>query len=391
MTVAGAYGMGKTRLAAELARHCHTRRRRGALRLRAGPARGGARGDRAHARRAAADAARARRRRPRAGRGAARAARARRAARRSRSRPGSSPPRSHGSSRATRSRSSHSTPTACVRSPRCTPRPAARSRSPTWSPRLAASPAACTRQRANGPAARPPTRVDTLADQTASGRSQARALETELAGSVIDLQSTRERVARFGGTDDGPTSRGLPVQGPRPVRPRRRRVLLRSRGTRRRTGRACWSARSLLAVVGPSGSGKSSVVRAGLLPALAGGVLPGSHNWTQAVIRPGAHPLRELGARRAARAARAQRAGRRPVRGALHDLRGRARADRLRRRRSARSAATSWWSSYAPTSTATAPPTPSSRARSAPITSWSGRCRATSCGARSSARRSAPG
>ena len=30
----------------------------------------------------------------------------------------------------------------------------------------------------------------------------------------------------------------------------------------------------LLAVVGPSGSGKSSVVRAGLLPALAGGVLP---------------------------------------------------------------------------------------------------------------------
>ena len=32
----------------------------------------------------------------------------------------------------------------------------------------------------------------------------------------------------------------------------------------------------LLAVVGPSGSGKSSAVRAGLLPALAGGVLPGS-------------------------------------------------------------------------------------------------------------------
>ena len=31
----------------------------------------------------------------------------------------------------------------------------------------------------------------------------------------------------------------------------------------------------LLAVVGPSGSGKSSLVRAGLLPALAAGVLPG--------------------------------------------------------------------------------------------------------------------
>ena len=47
-------------------------------------------------------------------------------------------------------------------------------------------------------------RVDTLADQAASGRSQARALETELAGSVIDLQSTRERLARFGGAEDRP-------------------------------------------------------------------------------------------------------------------------------------------------------------------------------------------
>ena len=50
----------------------------------------------------------------------------------------------------------------------------------------------------------------------------------------------------------------------------------------------------LLAVVGPSGSGKSSVVRAGLLPALAGGVLPGKPELGQVVIRPGAHPAREL-------------------------------------------------------------------------------------------------
>ena len=54
----------------------------------------------------------------------------------------------------------------------------------------------------------------------------------------------------------------------------------------------------LLAVVGPSGSGKSSVVRAGLLPALAGGVLPGSERLDAALIRPGEHPMREL--RRAA-------------------------------------------------------------------------------------------
>ena len=47
-------------------------------------------------------------------------------------------------------------------------------------------------------------------------------------------------------------------------------------------------------MVGPSGSGKSSVARAGLLPALADGVVPGSEGWRQAVMRPGARPLAEL-------------------------------------------------------------------------------------------------
>ena len=49
-----------------------------------------------------------------------------------------------------------------------------------------------------------------------------------------------------------------------------------------------------LAVVGPSGSGKSSVVRAGLIPALRNGALPGSERWWIAVMQPGAHPLLEL-------------------------------------------------------------------------------------------------
>ena len=42
----------------------------------------------------------------------------------------------------------------------------------------------------------------------------------------------------------------------------------------------------LLAVVGEAGVGKSSVVRAGLLPALAAGVLPGSARWRQVVVTP---------------------------------------------------------------------------------------------------------
>ncbi len=49
-----------------------------------------------------------------------------------------------------------------------------------------------------------------------------------------------------------------------------------------------------LAVVGPSGSGKSSVVRAGLLPALRRGGLPDSDKWFIVEMIPGAHPLEEL-------------------------------------------------------------------------------------------------
>jgi WD40 repeat protein/serine/threonine protein kinase/DNA-binding XRE family transcriptional regulator len=49
-----------------------------------------------------------------------------------------------------------------------------------------------------------------------------------------------------------------------------------------------------LAVVGPSGSGKSSVVRAGLLPALRRGGLPGSERWFMVELLPGARPLEEL-------------------------------------------------------------------------------------------------
>ena len=52
----------------------------------------------------------------------------------------------------------------------------------------------------------------------------------------------------------------------------------------------------LLGVVGPSGSGKSSAIRAGLLAALAAGVLPGSDRWHLRLLRPGEHPLAALGA-----------------------------------------------------------------------------------------------
>jgi WD40 repeat protein/DNA-binding SARP family transcriptional activator len=47
----------------------------------------------------------------------------------------------------------------------------------------------------------------------------------------------------------------------------------------------------LLAVVGPSGSGKSSVVRAGLIPALRAGALPGSDQWLVATMTPTDRPF----------------------------------------------------------------------------------------------------
>lgn len=53
---------------------------------------------------------------------------------------------------------------------------------------------------------------------------------------------------------------------------------------------------AFLAVLGASGSGKSSLVRAGLLPALKGGALAASAAWRYLVLKPGARPLDALAA-----------------------------------------------------------------------------------------------
>ena len=49
-----------------------------------------------------------------------------------------------------------------------------------------------------------------------------------------------------------------------------------------------------LAVVGASGSGKSSVARAGLLAAIKHGAIPGSSRWPMAILRPGPDPVESL-------------------------------------------------------------------------------------------------
>ncbi|MEN8235665.1 MAG: protein kinase, partial [Actinomycetota bacterium] len=52
--------------------------------------------------------------------------------------------------------------------------------------------------------------------------------------------------------------------------------------------------RRLVAVIGPSGIGKSSAVRAGMVPALRDGAIGGSEDWLIADMLPGAYPYEEL-------------------------------------------------------------------------------------------------
>jgi serine/threonine protein kinase/DNA-binding SARP family transcriptional activator/WD40 repeat protein len=56
------------------------------------------------------------------------------------------------------------------------------------------------------------------------------------------------------------------------------------------------SEHGVLAVVGPSGSGKSSLVQAGLFPALRNGAVPGSEKWVITSAVPGPHPFEALAA-----------------------------------------------------------------------------------------------
>ena len=132
-------------------------------------------------------------------------------------------------------------------------------------------------------------RLGEAALRAAAGRQELRAAQADLTSSVVELQralgrveaeaAIAERVCPFKGlasfdVDDADTFYG--------------REQLVAELVARLPGA------TLLGVVGPSGSGKSSIVRAGLSAALASGALPGSEDWTQVVFRPGEHPLDEL-------------------------------------------------------------------------------------------------
>jgi WD40 repeat protein/tRNA A-37 threonylcarbamoyl transferase component Bud32 len=133
-----------------------------------------------------------------------------------------------------------------------------------------------------------------VASRAAAGRSELGEVEAELASKVTDLQLVREQARALSGQPARPAKGVRPFKGLASFEPvdadyffGRERLVAELVARLVGTG--------FLGIVGPSGSGKSSVLRAGLLPALAGGVLPGSAGWTRWLMRPGERPLEALG------------------------------------------------------------------------------------------------
>ena len=139
-------------------------------------------------------------------------------------------------------------------------------------------------------------RLVDVASRAASGRSNLSEVEAELTGKVVDLQLAREQAHALAGphTPTRLATEGIcPFKGLASFEPVDADYFFgRERLVAELVARLVGA--GFLGIVGPSGSGKSSVLRAGLLPALAGGVLPGSESWRRLLLRPGEHPLQEL-------------------------------------------------------------------------------------------------
>jgi WD40 repeat protein/DNA-binding SARP family transcriptional activator len=140
---------------------------------------------------------------------------------------------------------------------------------------------------ARGEAAR---RVLATAGRAATERAELRAAEQDLAGHVVDLQAIPDPAER---DDDGIGTVVCPFKGLASFELEDADVFFgRERLVAEMVARLPGA--QLMGIVGSSGSGKSSALRAGLLAALAVGVLPGSEGWTLALLRPGEHPMRAL-------------------------------------------------------------------------------------------------
>ncbi len=147
--------------------------------------------------------------------------------------------------------------------------------------------------------ARASGRLGASSERAARDRGGLRTAESEVAGDVVDLQLVQELAELYGSespedlADLGPAPVPCPYKGLATFGAADAEYFFgRERLVAELVARLVGS--TFLAVVGPSGSGKSSAVRAGLMPALSSGVLPGSERWMQVVMRPGEHPMAEL-------------------------------------------------------------------------------------------------
>jgi WD40 repeat protein/DNA-binding SARP family transcriptional activator len=132
------------------------------------------------------------------------------------------------------------------------------------------------------------------AGRAAAERGELRSAEADLSSHLLELRTVEDRGRRYATEGEGvPLPAVCPFPGLATFDEEHADYFFgRERLVAELVARLVGS--PLLAVVGPSGSGKSSAVRAGLLPALAAGVLPGSERWRHALMRPGEHPLAEL-------------------------------------------------------------------------------------------------
>jgi WD40 repeat protein/DNA-binding SARP family transcriptional activator len=134
-------------------------------------------------------------------------------------------------------------------------------------------------------------RLTDTAGRIAAERPVLRAAEDDMVGNIVELQAARERAERRPVETEGVVAcpfKGLASFDVEDAEVFFGRERLVAEMVARLTGAP------LMGIVGPSGSGKSSALRAGLLAALAAGVLPGSERWALVLLRPGEHPLRAL-------------------------------------------------------------------------------------------------
>jgi WD40 repeat protein/DNA-binding SARP family transcriptional activator len=133
-------------------------------------------------------------------------------------------------------------------------------------------------------------RLGATADRAARERKGLRVAEDDLASDVVELQAVRRRAEL---EDAERVVVTCPFKGLASFDVEDAEVFFgRERLVAEMVARLAGA--PLMGIVGPSGSGKSSALRAGLLAAVAGGALPGSEGWALAVLRPGEHPLRAL-------------------------------------------------------------------------------------------------